>query len=91
MFLNTQDLLISGAFVGTGSSLAVAFLVLWVSTGNIIVALVATLNMVCVTVCILGFMFVLGWELGTRHRVPAVFVVPRLSQTCVSQKLSDPF
>ena len=51
----------SGAFVGAGSSLAIAFAVLWVATGNIAVALLATLNMVCVTVCILGFMFVLGW------------------------------
>ena len=29
VFLNTQDLLITGAFVGTGSSLAVALVVLW--------------------------------------------------------------
>lgn len=52
-----------------------ALVVLWLATGNIIVALLATVNMVCVTVCILGFMYVLGWELGTIESVSATVLV----------------
>ena len=31
--------------------------------------------MVCVTTCILGFMFLLGWELGTIESVSATVLV----------------
>ena len=108
VFLNTQDLLISGAFSGSGISLVVAFFVLWVATGawktatlgfarastllffcflddrdgvgshatgNIVVTAVASSCMLCVTVCIMGMMFVLGWELGTIESISATILV----------------
>lgn len=75
VFLVTQDLLMSGAFTGAGISLAVAFLVLWLATGNIIVTAVATLNMLCVTTCIMGMMYTVGWELGTIESISATVLV----------------
>ena len=75
VFLNTQDLLMTGAFTGSGISLAVAFVVLWLATGNLIVTAVASLCMLCVTVCIMGMMYVLGWELGTIESISAVILV----------------
>ena len=47
--------------------------------------------MVCVTTCILGFMFLLGWELGTIESVSATVLVGlsvdyvvHLAQVCAS-------
>lgn len=43
--------------------------------GNILVTVVATTCMFCVTACILGMMFVVGWELGTIESISATILV----------------
>ena len=65
VFMDTQEMLVSGAIVGCTASAIVAFFVLTFSTFNPYISLLSIVNIMLVLVCILGMMNILGWELGT--------------------------
>ena len=64
VFMDTQEMLVSGAIVGCTASAIVAFFVLTFSTFNPYISLLSIVNIMLVLVCILGMMNILGWELG---------------------------
>ena len=63
--LRTQEIMYTAAFVGSAISGIVAFIVLAISTMNIIVAAYAMLNIMFIVICCIGFMVMAGWQLGT--------------------------
>lgn len=60
---------------GLQISLCVAFLMLLISTGNILIAVIAIFCIFCVTACTIGSMVVYGWEIGIIESICAVLVV----------------
>lgn len=75
VFLNTQKMLVSGAIWGAVSSAIFAFVVLCISTGNPLVSFFAITNILGIVGCILGFMNMLGWELGVIESVSCTILV----------------
>lgn len=75
VFMHTQMTYVKSALQGGGVSLALAFVVLLISTGNILISIYATLSLCGVVCTLLGFMVVLGWELGTIESLCATILV----------------
>lgn len=75
VFLNTQNMLVSGAIWGAMFSAIFAFFVLCISTGNPLMALFAITNILAIVGCILGFMYIMGWELGVIESVSCTILV----------------
>jgi len=75
VFMHTQEVLFQGAFIGIGVSLAIAYVVLAVSTFNPYLSLLATINIMFVVVCILGGTWLRGWEMGTIESISATILV----------------
>jgi predicted RND superfamily exporter protein len=75
VFMHTQEVLLSGAFVGICVSLAIAYVVMTISTFNPYLAFLATLNIAFVVCCILGGTYLRGWEMGTIESISATILV----------------
>merc|ERR1719163_2220773 len=75
VFLNTQKMLVSGAIWGAVSSAIFAFVVLCASTGNPLISFFAITNILGIVGCTLGFMHILGWELGVIESVSCTILV----------------
>ena len=75
VFMHTQEVLIANAFLGVGVSLFIAFVILTISTLNPYIAILAIINIACVVVVILGFIFVIGWQLGQIESIAATVLV----------------
>ena len=56
--------LVSSALTGIAVGLAFALPILIIATHNFIVGLMATINIVCITVTVIGFIPLMGWKLG---------------------------
>jgi len=63
--MRTQEVMYISAFTGSAVSGVVAFLVLCVSTMNVLVSFYAMVNIVGIVICCIGFMVAAGWQLGT--------------------------
>ena len=61
--------LISSALTGIIVGLAFALPILIIATHNFIVGLMATINLVCITVTVIGFIPLMGWKLGVSDSV----------------------
>ena len=75
VFMHTQEVLLTGAFVGIGVSLLIAYIVMAVSTFNPYLALLATINIAFVVCCILGGTWLRGWQMGTIESISATILV----------------
>jgi len=75
VFMHTQEVLLSGAFIGISVSLAIAYVVMTISTFNPYLAFLATLNIAFVVCCILGGTWLRGWEMGTIESISATILV----------------
>merc|ERR1711871_987003 len=71
----TQNELVTAAVQGILTSLSVAALVLFLITGNIILALIGLINICCITGVFLGMIPLLGWELGKSECIFLIAVV----------------
>lgn len=72
----TQDALVSNMFTGLSICFPVAFLVLIMATGNIILAFYAVLSIALIVCVVLGMAeFIMGWGLGIAESIAAVIVV----------------
>ena len=76
--------LISSALTGIIVGLAFALPILIIATHNFIVGLMATINIVCITVTVIGFIPLMGWKLGVSNSV----VVTVFSSHSCMQKVS---
>ncbi|CAM9894150.1 unnamed protein product, partial [Discosporangium mesarthrocarpum] len=70
-----QETIIAEAFRGIGLSLAAAFLILCVSTGNWIVSVMATITISSMVGGVVTFTVLNGWKLGVLEAVLFVMVV----------------
>ena len=75
VFMHTQEVLIENAFIGVLVSLFIAFVILTISTLNACIALLAIIDIACVVAVILGFVYVIGWELGQIESIAATVLV----------------
>lgn len=75
VFMDTQEMLVSGATVGCTASAIVAFFVLSFSTFNPFISLLAIINIAGVLICILGMMNIFGWELGVIESISITVLV----------------
>ena len=68
-------------------SLGLAFLILFLSTANIIVAVLSLINIAGIIACILAMMVLLGWELGSIESILALvrlYIELLIQQFCQS-------
>ena len=63
--MRTQEIMYTASFIGAAVSGLVAFVVLSLSTMNIIMAAYAMINICFIVICCIGFMVSIGWALGT--------------------------
>ena len=63
--MRTQEIMYTASFIGASVSCVVAFAVLTLSTMNILIAAYAMINISFIVICCIGFMVVVGWQLGT--------------------------
>ena len=75
VFMDTQEMLVSGATLGCTASAIVAFFVLSFSTFNPFISMLSIVNISGVLICILGMMNILGWELGVIESVSITVLV----------------
>lgn len=71
----TQRTLVNSMFIGIGVMLAVAWIVLTLTTLNWIIGIVATMSIAGILVMLLGMMRVLGWKLGSTESMGVVISV----------------
>jgi predicted RND superfamily exporter protein len=64
MWMNTQQLYLKYAVWGIFVAILLAFFVLCIATNNIIISGLAVLTIGCVVSCVVGTMYLAGWELG---------------------------
>ncbi|XP_013379632.1 uncharacterized protein LOC106151089 [Lingula anatina] len=74
-FLKVQENLANTAITGIAIGIGIAFPLLVIATGNIIVGFLATLTMCMVTVCVVGMIPLLGWKLGVLSSLNLCLVV----------------
>eukprot|EP01060_Flectonema_neradi_P010170 TRINITY_DN172_c0_g1_i2.p1 TRINITY_DN172_c0_g1~~TRINITY_DN172_c0_g1_i2.p1 ORF type:complete len:1358 (+),score=262.71 TRINITY_DN172_c0_g1_i2:410-4075(+) len=75
VWMNTQYLLVRGAFTGTLASLGLATFIIFLATFNILIAFFVLLELCGVVGCTLGMTYVLGWELGMIESVSITILV----------------
>merc|ERR1712194_94867 len=69
IFMNNQKIFRTSAVSGSMIGIAIAFLVLVISTRYLHIALFATINIFCVLVSVIGFVTMIGWTLGTNEAI----------------------
>ena len=67
-----QEAMVSEAFQGLAISLSLAFVVLVLATGNIVVGSLATLTICSVVASVVGMMVMMGWKLGILENINLV-------------------
>jgi predicted RND superfamily exporter protein len=75
VYAYTQRLYVSSALSGGGSSLALAYAVLLISTGNWIISTFALITLISVVASLLGAMVLNGWQLGSTESICATILV----------------
>ena len=75
VWMQTQSLLVSGAYTGTLVSLSLATGIIFFATFNLLIAIFVLLELIGVVGCVLGIANVLGWELGMIESVSITVLV----------------
>lgn len=72
----TEEGLVNGMYTGLGICMPVAFVVLLLATGNLFLAFYATVTIIGIVACVLGFCeSIMGWSLGIAESISAVIVI----------------
>mmetsp|Transcript_18887 Transcript_18887/g.21142 ORF Transcript_18887/g.21142 Transcript_18887/m.21142 type:complete len:303 (-) Transcript_18887:312-1220(-) len=74
-YLATEKEFVNGAISGTLISMLFAFIILLISTLNIIMAIFATVSISCIVVSVIALMEILGWTLGTIESIAIVILI----------------
>ena len=69
VFMNNQSIYVRSAIQGAVLGVAIAFLVLLISTRVFHLAFFASLSIMCVLVSVIGMMVILGWQLGSTESI----------------------
>eukprot|EP01065_Artemidia_motanka_P032326 TRINITY_DN39338_c0_g1_i1.p1 TRINITY_DN39338_c0_g1~~TRINITY_DN39338_c0_g1_i1.p1 ORF type:complete len:1148 (+),score=297.26 TRINITY_DN39338_c0_g1_i1:66-3509(+) len=73
-----RDRLVYEAFSGIAMSVGLAFVVLALATGNLVMSVYATLVIGCIVTCAIGVCVLMGWKLGILESI-ALVMVPGLA------------
>jgi predicted RND superfamily exporter protein len=65
IYMVVQELYVSMALSGIGIGLAIAFVVLLLSTHNLIITILCIITICCVLICVVGSTVAMGWQLGS--------------------------
>ena len=65
----------NGVKQGMAVSGCLAFVILLVATGNILISLFAITSVVCIVVCVVAVMVSRGWELGVSESIAMVIII----------------
>lgn len=65
IFMNNQRIYRTSAFSGSMLGVAIAFVVIFISTRKLHISLFSTITILCILVGVVGSMTFLGWELGS--------------------------
>jgi len=74
-FIITQKTFVTGAIQGTFISLLFAFIVLILSTLNIMVATYAITSITCIVISVVALMEIVGWTLGVIESIAIVILI----------------
>ncbi|CAD5113766.1 DgyrCDS2935 [Dimorphilus gyrociliatus] len=74
-WLQVQNKLVGSAVTGIAIGIGLSCPILIVATHNVIVGLLATFTIGCVTVCVIGVLPIAGWKLGLLESLNLVLVV----------------
>ncbi|KAJ5072975.1 sterol-sensing domain [Anaeramoeba ignava] len=74
VWMNTQKIFIRSAITGSVSSIAVAFVVITLSTMNWRIGLLSTFTITCIVISVLGCMQLMGWALGVIESICATIL-----------------
>ena len=75
-WMTTQQGFVDGLLNGLAICFPIAFTVLWAATGNIVLAIYATVCIAGVVTSVLGFCKVgMGWDLGVAESVAGIIVI----------------
>lgn len=77
-FAFVKNQLIKEAFSGIYLSVGLAFVVLFLATGNVVIAIYSTLIISCIIICVIGTTVLMGWKLGILESI-AFVMVPGMS------------
>lgn len=75
LILHSLQELLKGARIGIVIGLTLAFPVLVFTTCNWIIALIATLTIASITICVVGLIPLVGWNLGVMESINLTLVV----------------
>lgn len=73
--MKTEKTFVSGALQGVAISIAFAFLVLLISTMNILIALFSAICISIIVACIMAIMYLNGWEFGVAESIAIVVLI----------------
>uniref|UniRef100_A0A6U0VZ18 SSD domain-containing protein n=1 Tax=Pinguiococcus pyrenoidosus TaxID=172671 RepID=A0A6U0VZ18_9STRA len=71
----TEQGLVRGFYQGLAICFPVAFVVLLLSTGNVLLAFYAIVSVLFIVFGVLGFVYLLGWALGVAESVAGIIIV----------------
>ena len=69
MRMRTEEVMATSSFVGCSISIVVAFVVLTLATGNVVIALYSLVCIAAIIVSCVGYMHVIGWKYGTMEAI----------------------
>ena len=69
MRMRTEEVMATSSFVGCSISVVVAFVVLALATGNVVIALYSLVCIAGIIVSCVGYMHVIGWKYGTMEAI----------------------
>jgi len=74
-WIHTELGLVTGMFQGVAISFGIAYIVLLLATGNLIISALALLAILGIVLTVLGTVYLLGWALGIGEAIAAVMVI----------------
>lgn len=74
-FLISEREFVNGAIQGTLIALSFSFVVLLISTLNIVMAIYATASISCIVISVIALMEILGWSLGVIESIAIVILI----------------
>lgn len=74
-FYDFQSVMVRGCILGIGLSMAVAFLIMLVTSGNFFITVYAIFTIVLIIVVTVGILVLLGWELGVSEALVITLTV----------------
>jgi len=74
-WIHTELGLVTGMFQGVAISFGIAYIVLLLATGNLIISALALLSILGIILTVLGTVYLLGWALGIGEAIAAVMVI----------------